>query len=435
MLDIKYIRENTEKVKAAIKNKQLNVNLDHLISLDDRRRKLIIDSEALRSRRNEISEKLKKGKDDELITESKKLKEELNKLELELKEVEDAWTTEMLRVPNVPWDDVPVGESEAENKVVATWGKPTKFSFEPKDHLTLGQELGILDVESASKVAGSRFAYIMGGLAHIQNAIMKYVSDVLSNPDVVKKIADSVEPNYSAKTFSPVFPPVMIKPEVYVKAARLTPEDKDERYYLQQDDMYLIGSAEHTLVTMHMDKVFDEKDLPLRYLGFSTSFRREAGSYGKDVKGILRVHQFDKLEMESFTTQENSFKEHLFFVAVEEYLMQSFNIPYQKIMKCTADIGNPNARGMDIEAWIPSQGRYRETHTADMMTDFQARRLNIRVKRKNGMEFAHTNDATALAMPRILIAIMENYQQADGSILVPDILKQYLSFDRITKSA
>lgn len=433
MLDIKFIRENQAKVEEAIKNKQLKVDLSKLLELDDKRRNLIVESENIRAKRNEIAQKMKGGKDQTLIAEGKALKETSSKLESELKEVETEWFKEMYKVPNITWEDVPVGTSEAENQVVFKWGEPKELGFKPKDHLELGQALGIIDTESAASVAGSRFGYLLGGAASLQFAIMKYVVDLLTDKEFVKKMADSVESGYNPKPFVPVIPPVMIKPEVYVKAARLSDEDKDERYYLQQDDMYLIGSAEHTLVTMHQNKTFEEKELPLRYIGYSTSFRREAGSYGKDVKGIIRVHQFDKLEMESFSTAEDSFKEHLLFVAIEEFLLQSLEIPYQKLLKCTADIGLPNARGVDLEAWMPGQGKYRETHTADMMTDFQARRLNTRVKRKGGHEFVHTNDATAIAIPRTLVAILENYQQEDGSVLVPNVLQKYLSFDRITK--
>jgi seryl-tRNA synthetase len=433
MLDIKFIRENTQKVRDAIKAKKVKDNLDQLLELDEKRKNLLSKTEAIRFQRNEIADKLKNGKDEVLIAEGKKLKETLATLEAELKETEGLWLKEMYSVPNLPIEDVPVGESEAENKVIFTWGTPKKFTFEPKDHLELGQKLGIIDMESASKAVGSRFTYLMGGAASLQFAIMKYISDLLTDAEFIKKIANSVEKGYSAKPFVPVIPPVMIRSDVYAKTARLSDEDKDERYQLQQDDLYLIGSAEHTLVSMHMDKTFAENELPLRYIGYSSSFRREAGSYGKDIKGIIRLHQFDKLEMESFTTAENSLKEHLFFVAIEEYILQSLELPYQKLLKCTADIGLPNARGVDLETWMPGQNKYRETHTADLMTDFQARRLNIKVKRKGATELVHTNDATAAAIGRLLVAIIENYQQEDGSIAVPKVLEKYLNFTKITK--
>ena len=215
---------------------------------------------------------------------------------------------------------------------------------------------------------------------------------------------------------------------------RLTEADKEERYYLQQDDLYLVGSAEHTLGPLHMDETLPEEALPLRYLGFSTAFRREAGSYGKDMKGILRVHQFDKLEMESFTAPEDSLKEQNFFVAIQEYLMQGLELPYQVVAVCTGDMGKPDARQIDIETWLPGQEKYRETHSADLMQDFQARRLNIKVKRKDGkIEFAHMNDATAFAIGRTLIAILENYQQKDGSVKMPRVLQGYVGKKEIKK--
>jgi len=256
---------------------------------------------------------------------------------------------------------------------------------------------------------------------------MKQVEVQFANEKVLKKIANSVERGYSPKPFIPVFPPVLIRPEVFTKMARLSHADKDERYYLEKDDLYLIGSAEHTLGAMHMDETLREECLPLRYIGFSTSFRREAGSYGKDTRGIIRVHQFDKLEMESFTLAENSLKEQNFIVAIQEYLMQQLGLSYQVIMICAGDMGGPDARQIDINAWMPGEGRYRETHTSDMMTDYQTRRLATKVRRKNGAtDLAHTNDATAFAIGRMLVAIIENYQTKDGKITVPKVLQKYV---------
>jgi len=224
----------------------------------------------------------------------------------------------------------------------------------------------------------------------------------------------------------------MIKPDVYVRMARLDPSQKEERYYLPKDDIYLIGSAEHTLGPLHIDEIVPEDKFPIRYLGFSTAFRREAGTYGKDTRGILRVHQFDKAEMESFTLPENSTKEQNFIVAIQEYLMQGLEIPYQVVMICTGDMGGPNYRQVDIETWLPGQNKYRETHTSDLMTDYQARRLKTKVKRKNGeLELAHMNDATAFAIGRTIIAILENYQQEDGSVVIPRVLREYVGKDKI----
>jgi seryl-tRNA synthetase len=249
----------------------------------------------------------------------------------------------------------------------------------------------------------------------------------------MKKLAESVN-NPSSKSFSPILPPVFVRPEVMKRMDRLDPID--ERYYFEKDDLVLVGSAEHTLGPMHMDKVFKETELPVRYIGFSTSFRRESGSYGKDVKGILRTHQFDKLEMESFTTAENGRVEQDLFVAVQEYLLQQLEIPYQVISICTGDMGKPDFRQIDMECYIPSQGKYRETHTSDYMTDYQSRRLNTTYLDKDGnRQFVYMNDATAFAIGRILIAILENNQQEDGSIVVPKVLTKYTGFERIVPKA
>lgn len=288
----------------------------------------------------------------------------------------------------------------------------------------------MINGEKAAEISGARFAYLMGAAVKLEFALVQLTLQELTDSAVVKEIADSVEPGYDATPFIPVVPPVMIRPQAFDEMARLEP--KDERYYIPSDDVYLIGSAEHTLGPLHRGESIPAAQLPIRYLGFSTSFRREAGSYGKDTRGILRVHQFDKLEMESFTTPEDGLKENDFHVAVQEHLMQKLGVPYRVVMCCTGDQGDPDARHLDIEAWIPSQSTYRETHSADYMTDFQSRRLKTKVKRADGTsEFVHMCDATAFAIGRTLIAIMENNQQEDGSILVPEVLRAWVGTDRI----
>jgi seryl-tRNA synthetase len=433
MLDIKYIRENPEKVKEACKVKQVVCDIDRILQLDQERKKLLQDIEGLKAKQNKL------GKAD--IAEAQGLKQQIKAQEPAFKSVEEELSRLLLEVPNVPLSDVPVGKDDKENKVIKTWGKVPVFSFTPKDHVALGQDLDLINTEKASTVTGARFAYLKREAALLEFALVQYVLSVVTSEKILKKIADSVEKGYSPKPFIPVIPPVMIRPDVFRKMGRLTEADKEERYYLSQDDLYLIGSAEHTLGPLHMDETLSEEVLPLRYLGFSTAFRREAGSYGKDMKGILRVHQFDKLEMESFTTPEDSLKEQNFFVAIQEYLMQGLELPYQVVNVCTGDMGKPDARQIDIETWLPGQGKYRETHSADLMQDFQARRLNIKVKRKDGppageagkTEFAHMNDATAFAIGRTLIAILENYQQKDGSIKIPKVLQGYLGKKVIEK--
>lgn len=419
MLDIKFIREHQDKVKWSVVERGLSVDIDKLLQLDEGRRKKIQEVEEIRAQQNKFTKEVANlsGKEREVvIQESKKLKKDLKSTKEELEALEKGFLSQMQQVPNMLAKDVPSGRDESENKVLRSWGKPTKFSFKPKDHVALGQELDIIDIERAAKVTGARFAYLKGDAVLLEFALIQYALEVLTSEKILKKIASK---GYSAKPFIPVVPPVMIRPEVFEKMARLSPEDKDDRYYLEQDNLYLTGSAEHTLGPMHMNEVLDEKDLPLRYVGFSTSFRREAGTYGKDMKGIIRVHQFDKLEMESFTTPKDSIKEQNFFVAIQEYLMQSLKIPYQVVMICTGDMGKPDYRQIDIETWLPGQNKYRETHTADLMTDFQARRLNTRIQ--NG-PFVHMNDATVFAIGRTLIAILENYQKKDGSVEIPKVL-------------
>ena len=259
----------------------------------------------------------------------------------------------------------------------------------------------------------------------LQQAIIQFVMSSLSNPTIVKQIADGAKLDIDTRSFVPVLPPLMIRTEPYDQMDRLQPSD--DRYKIEGEELWLQGSAEHVLGSMHAGEIFESSQLPLRYLGFATSFRKEAGTYGKDMEGLIRMHQFDKLEMESFTEAKDSYNEHLFFIAIQEWLLQQLNLPYHVLMKCTADIGKPNARGVDMEVWLPGQGKYRETHTADYMTDYQARRLQTRVRTDDGIALVHTNDATAFALGRCMVAIIENYQTADGDVRVPEVLQPYLA--------
>lgn len=425
MIDIKLLRENPEKVKQACKNRQAKVDIGQVLELDKKRRELIQEIEKLRA------EQKKLGKDQ--IEQAKELKNKIKELEPELEKTELNFNILFLQIPNLPLDDVPVGKDASENKTLREVGKIPKFDFQPKDYLEIAEKLDIIDIKKAGNISGTRFGYLKGGLALLELGLIKFAFDVLTSEKILKKIADSVKKGYSAKSFNPIIPPVMIKPEIYTRMARLGEEDKGERYYIPSDDIYLIGSAEHALGPLHMDENIEEKNLPIRYCGFSTCFRREAGSYGKDTKGILRVHQFDKVEMVSFTNSEHSVLEQDFIVGIQEHLMKLLRIPYRVMMICTGDMGKPDARQIDIESWMPGQNEYRETHTSDMNTDYQARRLNTKIKTRDGKsEFAHMNDATAFAIGRTLIAIIENYQQKDGSIKVPKILRKYTGIKCIT---
>ena len=289
----------------------------------------------------------------------------------------------------------------------------------------------MLDKVRAAKIAGSRFGYLKGDLVRLQFAIVQFVMSTLTDEKIMQKLIDDNDitdangQKLSAKPFTPVLPPGMLRTEPYVASARLNAEDVT--YKIEQDDLWLNASAEHTLCTMYWNEILPEEQLPIRYLGYSTSFRREAGTYGKDTEGMLRWHQFDKLEMEVFSTAETGLAEHKLLCAAQEYLMQQLGVPYQILQKCTADIGKPNAAGVDVEAWFPGQNAYRETHTADYMTDYQTRDLKIRVRRASGgMELVHTNDATAFAMTRILAAVVENYQTAEGKVLIPEVLRPFM---------
>ncbi len=427
MLDIKFIRDNKDIVKEAIKNKKTEeVDLDYLIGLYDKWRDV-------RQKIDEGNAAKNKAAQERDIEAGKRLKEEVQALQDQLEPLEKEFVGLMSKIPNVPSADTPIGPDESGNVVVRKEGEPTKFSFEPKAHWDLGKDLDLIDSERAAQVSGARFTYLKGDLALMQYALFHFVTSVLTNRETLASIASDIGLDVDPKPFIPVIPPVMMKSAVMNRMARLQPID--ERYYFEKDDLVFIGSAEHTLGPLHMDDLVDEKKLPLRYFAYTPAFRREAGSYGKDTKGILRLHQFDKIEMETFVMPEQSYKEQDFLVAIQEHLVRSLKLPYQVILICTGDMGAPDHRQMDIETWMPGQNKYRETHTSDLIGSYQPRRLNAKVRRENSKsEYMHMNDATALAMGRILIAIMENYQQADGSIKVPDVLVPYMGKEMITKN-
>ncbi len=427
MIDIKILRNTPDVVRKALHDKVTRwVDLDEVIRLDSERVKLQQELDALRARKNEISASMGKGKPEpSVLEEAKSVKEKIQALEPEYDRVEGEFLALYKRIPNIPTADTPIGLTEEENVVVKQWGKIREFAFTPKNHAEIAAVRGWIDKDRAANVAGARFAYLMGDLVRLQFALIQYVMDTLGDSSILDKIIAENNLKVSNKPFTPVLPPYMIKTAPYDAMDRLEP--REERYKIEWEDLWLQGSAEHVLGSMHAGEIFSEADMPVRYLGYATSFRGEAGTYGKDMEGIIRMHQFDKLEMESFSTAETSHDEHLLFAGVQEYLMQSLEIPYQKLQKCTFDIGKPNAKGSDIEAWLPGQGKYRETHTADYMTDYQARRLQTRVRRNSGeVELIHTNDATAFACGRALVAIMENYQNEDCTINVPKVLQKYL---------
>jgi len=411
VLDINFIRENPEVVKKACKDKNVGISVDLVLDLDKEKRALMTEIETLKAEQNKIS---RGGVENQAIfAQAREIKEKIKSLEPQLEKVDAELKDLLLQLPNIPFDDVPVGEDDSKNVVLRHVGHKPMFLFsKPKDYMDLGTALDLIDTERAGKVAGSRFGYLKNELPLLEFALIKLVMDT------VRK-----------EGFVPIIPPVMLKEEMARGTGYFEATDEKEAYYLPEDKMYLAGTSEQSLISMHANEVLNEKDLPLRYVGFSTCFRREAGSYGKDTKGILRVHQFDKLEMVIFSKPEDSKKEHELILSIEEKLMKQLGLPYQVISICTGDLGRPAAKKYDIETWLPSENKYRETHSSSNCTDFQARRLNMRYKDKNGkMQFVHTLNGTAFAIGRILIMIMENYQQKDGSIKVPKVLQKYAGF-------
>ncbi len=419
MLNIKTIRDNPEKIKKACQDKQAKVDIDKLLTLDIQRRKLIKQNEILKAKHNQISKKIAslKGKErQKSINQAKEMVNKIDQRDKDLAKVETEFQKIMLSVPNPALPDVKVGKDESENEVLSQWGKIPKFNFEPKDHLVLGEDLDLIDIQRAGKVSGTRFAYLKNELAILEYGLVQFVFQILTK-----------------QGFVPIVPPVMIKQES-MEAMGYLERGEDEVYQIQKDKFYLIGTSEQSIGPMHANEILDKKDLPKRYVSFSTCFRREAGSYGKDVKGILRVHQFDKVEMFSFCIPEKSTEEHKFILSLEEKLVQALKIPYQVVKMCTGDLGDPAASKYDIECWMPGQDKYRETHSTSNCTDFQARRLNIRFRNnQEKTEFVHTLNGTAFAIGRILIAIMENYQQKDGSIKIPKVLQKYTRLKQIKK--
>ncbi len=423
MIDIEFIKENKSLVEKSIRDRgKPPVDLEKVINLYKERTSLLREIDDINRTRRTSAEK----RDTEA---GKLLKEKLKEKESRLRTVMSDFIAIMSVIPNIPSADTPIGKDESGNVVLRTEGEKKSFSFSPKPHWELGEALGIIDSKRAATVAGARFTYLKGDLVRIQNALHRFSLSVVTNESILKKIIDDNNLSLPSTPFIEVLPPVFIRPEVLHGMARLEP--KEDRFHIESENLYLIGSAEHTLGPLHIDEVLKDDTLPRRYVGFSTAFRREAGSYGKDTRGILRQHQFDKLEMQSFTNGTIGIQEQNFLVAIQEYIVSALRIPYQVVQICTGDMGDPDQRQIDIEMWMPGQGVYRETHSADYNGSYQSRRLNIRVEKEGKKELAHMNDATLIAMGRALIAILENYQNEDGSVTVPEILQSEVGHSTI----
>ena len=409
-MDIQVIRENSEEVKKALGRRLFkDVHLiDEAIRLDEERRKLLIEIEALRSERNKAAK-------EKNIEVGKRIKKELLSKEPRLTKIETEFKEALYGIPNIPGEDVPEGPEE-NKKVLRKIGEPEEFNFEPKDHLALGENLGIIDVERAAKISGSRFAYLKGDGVLLELALVSFAFEKLTK-----------------EGFTPVFPPMLIKKEITDGLGYWHGGGNENYYYVEElkNPLYLVGTGEHSIVPLHKDEVLEDKELPKKYVAFSSCFRREAGTYGKDTRGILRVHQFDKVEMVAFCRPKDDSKLHEQILSYSEGLMKDLGLPYQVVLLAAGDVGFPTAKTYDIETWLPGQGKYRETHSISTTTDYQARRLNIRYKSAEGNKFVHILNGTAFAIGRTIIAILENYQQKDGSVVVPEVLRKWMGKDKI----
>lgn len=421
MIDLKQLRDNRKEYEAGFKKKQAIVDVDKVLKLDEEHRSMITEVEAMRAEKNEVSKAIAGLNGDERgkkIQEMKMLGDKLSHAEEGLNKISIQLSALTVAIPNPPHDSVPEGRDDADNEVIKTVGKVPKFDFEPRDHIELGEMLDIIDLETAAKTSGARFYYLKNEAVLLEFALIQWL---------LKEFTDN--------GFTPVTVPMLVKEEM-MYATGFFPADKNEIYTVNPshdhnpdgDDLYLVGTSEVPLAGLHMFKpITDPQNLPKRYVGFSSCFRREAGSYGKDTKGILRVHQFDKLEMFSFCHPSQSWKEHEFLLSIEESILSALELPYQVVNICGGDLGAPAAKKYDCEVWIPTQEKYRELTSCSNCTDFQARRGGIKYKDESGTHLLHTLNGTAMASTRTLVAILENNQQKDGSVKIPKVLQSYMN--------
>jgi seryl-tRNA synthetase len=420
MLDIKFIRDNKDLVKAGAIKKHVQIDIDRLVDLDEKRKTLLTSIEAKRAEQNAVSAKLPSVTPDMKVTlleAMKKLKVELQAEEESIKEIMKEWQGLMLQVPNIPDISVPDGATDADNREVKVWGDKTAFAFEPKDHVEIMTALGMVDFERGAKAHGFRGYYLTGAGARLSFAIWMYAMDF-----------------FSKRGFTPVIPPVIVRKQNLYGTAHLPGDVED--FYMTQDGDVLAGTAEVPLMAMHSEEVLDAKELPKKYLGFSPCFRREAGSHSKDVKGLIRVHEFYKLEQVILAeaSHETSVALHDELNRNTEEFIESLGIPYHTVVNCGGDLGLGQVKKYDIELWVPKEGKYREISSASYFHDFQCRRFNIRYRDAEGkMKYAHSLNCTAIPTPRILVSLIENNQQADGSVRIPEVLKQYFGSDLISK--
>ena len=437
MLDIKFIRENPEAVKEEIKKRGMKIDVDEFLKIDKRYREISQSWEKIKHDLNETSKEIKEKianghlrsdkatgkfyKSDELqriADRAKSLKKDEKEFFRKRNEEYLKWNRVLLQFPNITHKSVPVGPDESGNVVIKTWGEKPKSNFQPKEHFEIESVKSLIDAERGAKVSGSRFWYLKGDLAKLEFALMQYAFNF-----------------YSSKGFEPMIVPMLVR-EKAMYGTGFFPAEVNEIYKVNsdKDDLFLIGTAEVSLAAYHMNEILNLEEGPQKYMGYSGCFRREAGTYGKDIKGIMRGHQFNKIEMFIFCKPEESWNWHEYLLKCAEEFLQSLNLHYRVLNMCTGDIGAPNAKKYDIETWMPGQSRYRETNSCSNDTDFQARRLNCKFIDKDGKKkFVHTLNNTGCADLRVLIAILENYQQKDGSVIVPEVLRKWMGKDVIKK--
>jgi seryl-tRNA synthetase len=416
MLDLKFIRENVERVKEAVKNKNEKTDIDLILSLDEKRRSLLSEGDELKHQKNLVTEKIaqmKKARQDakEEIDRMRKVSEQIDSLDEELKEVEEKIDRLLLTVPNVPHSSVPIGFDEDSNVVVRSWGEVPKFDFEPRPHWELGQILGILDLPKAAKVTGTGFLVLTGRGAKLQRALINFMLDLHTKKHGYKEI----------------LPPFMANRSSMIGTGQL-PKLEEDMYLCEEDDLFLIPTAEVPVTNLHREEILKAEELPIYYTAYTACFRREAGAYGKDTRGMIRVHQFDKVELVKFVKPEISYDELERLVVDAEEVLQLLKLPYRVRVLCTGDLSFAAAKCYDIEAWAAGVGKYLEVSSCSNYEDFQARRMGIRFRPKEGgkLQYIHTLNGSGIALPRTMIALLENYQTKEGTVIIPDVLRPYM---------
>ncbi len=419
MLDIKIIREHPQAVQKAVETKNVNIDIDAIVALDDKRRNLSKKTDDMKSVRNKVSQAIslkKRNKEDASveIADMQKLSADIKENDAKITAITLELKAQLLAIPNIPSDDTPIGKNETENVEIAIWGEKREFDFKPKDHLDVAEKLKMLDLKRGAKISGSGFPLYTGWGARLERALINFMLDI----------------HTSEHGYIEIFPPFLVNSESVTGTGQL-PKLADDMYHLKDDDLWFIPTAEVPVTNMHRDEVLNPADFPIKYAAFSGCFRREAGSYGKDTRGLQRLHQFNKVEMVQFVHPDKSYEAWAGLVKNAEAILQKLELPYRILELCTGDLSFAAARCHDIELWAPGTEKWLEVSSCSNFEDFQARRSNIRFKDDKGMHFVHTLNGSGVATPRLMIAIIENYQQANGSLLIPEALRPYVGTDKI----